>query len=86
MPKRTQQKKKKDVSDGAFLRVARRAGALRVSREARAEAKRMTEVFLNNIVRNCIMLVRVARRKTVTRNDVCRALASNGMTLYNCQQ
>ena len=70
------------ITKPAIRRLARRGGVKRVSGLIYDETRGVLKVFLENVIRDAVLLCDHARRLTVTTLDVVHALKRQGRTLY----
>jgi len=70
------------VTKPAIRRLARRGGVKRISGLIYAEARGVLKIFLNKLIRDAIIYMEHAQRKTLTAKDVCFALKNQGKTIY----
>src|SRR6056297_2663946 len=70
------------ISKPAIRRLARRGGVKRISNLMYAEMRGVLHKFLTQIVKDAVVYVEHARRKTVTAKDVVAALKRQNKTLY----
>ena len=71
------------VTKPAIRRLARRGGVKRLSGQIYEETRGVLKVFLEEAIRDSIVYMEHARRKTVTGKDVEYALKRQGRTLYS---
>ena len=70
------------VSRGAIRRLARRAGAKRLSGLVYDEARSAIKSFVTSTVNGAVAYTEHARRKTVSAADVVNSLKRSGRMLY----
>ena len=70
------------ITKPAIRRLARRGGVKRISGLMYEETRGILAVFLKNVIRDAVVFVEHARRKTCTAQDVVYALRRNGRMLY----
>ena len=70
------------VSRGAIRRLARRAGAKRLSGLVYDEARSAIKSFVTTTVTGAVAYTEHARRKTVSAADVVNSLRRNGKMIY----
>ena len=70
------------VTKPAIRRLARRGGVKRISGLIYEEVRGVLKSFLEHVVRDSVVYMEHARRKTVTAMDVVYALKRQGRTLY----
>ena len=70
------------VSRGAIRRLARRAGAKRLSGLVYDEARSAIKSFVTSTVNGAVAYTEHARRKTVSAADVVNSLRRNGKMIY----
>lgn len=75
-------REKKRITARAYTRLARRAGVLRVSKKIYKHAAHVSRSFLESVLRDCLLHVELAKRKTVTTQDVLVSLRRQGVALY----
>ena len=70
------------VTKPAIRRLARRGGVKRISGLIYEETRGVLKVFLENVIKDSVVYMEHARRKTLTARDVCYALKHQGKTIY----
>lgn len=70
------------ISKPAIRRLARRGGCKRISGLMYEETRGVLKFFLERVLRDSIVYMEHARRKTLTATDVVYALKNQGKTLY----
>lgn len=70
------------ISKPALRRLARRGGVKRISGLIYDEARQVLKSFLTDVIRDTVVYVEHARRKTVQPMDVVYALKRQGRILY----
>lgn len=70
------------VTKPAIRRLARRGGVKRISDLVYDETRAVLKLFLENIMRDTIAIVELAKRKTVMAKDVVYVLKRQGRVLY----
>ncbi len=70
------------VTRGAIRRLARRAGAKRLSSLIYGEVRGCLKGFVERVVRDATAYTEHARRKTVSAGDVVNSLKKSGRMLY----
>lgn len=70
------------VSSQGIRRMANRGGTKRMSSLVYARVRTTMYTYLKNIVRSSMLMTRNSRRKTVSLDDVKRALKGHGRILY----
>ena len=69
------------ITKPAIRRLARRGGVKRLS-TIYEEARQSLKLFLDQLIRDAIIIADYAKRNTVKGSDVMAALKRNGRTLY----
>lgn len=87
LPKRIRRQLRKGgaiqgVTKPAIRRLARRGGVKRISGLIYEETRGVLKVFLENIIKDSVVYMEHARRKTLTARDVVFALKHQGKTIY----
>lgn len=82
IPVRHRHVKKKNITNPSIKRLARRAGCKRISSNMYREVKGAIRIFMDQIIRDSVLMSGHARRKTVTVKDVVYALRKNNNILY----
>ena len=70
------------ITKPAIRRLTRRGGVKRISGLIYEEARGVLKVYLENIIRDVLILTQHNKRLTVTALDVVHALKRQGRTLY----
>jgi histone H4 len=70
------------MSKGSLRRLARRGGVKRMSSSIFQDTEHVLREFLRETLRNSVVFMEHARRKTLTLQDVVYALKHQGNTLY----
>lgn len=70
------------ISSPAIRRLARRGGVKRISSQIYDSTRAVMKEFLEGVVRDSVLYMEHARRKTVTSLDVVHAMKRQGRTLY----
>lgn len=70
------------ISKPDIRRLARRGGVKRISGLVYEETRQVLRTFLGGIIKDSVIYMDHARRKTVTSMDVVMALKRNGRMLY----
>lgn len=70
------------ITKPAIRRLARRGGCKRIGGKVYEETRAVLKIFLEDVMRDAILMTDYARRKTVTVMDVIYALKKQGRTLY----
>jgi histone H4 len=70
------------ISKPAIRRLARRGGCRRISGLIYEETRGVLKFFLERVIRDSIVYMEHAKRKTMTAKDVVYALKHQGKTLY----
>nr|GEX89339.1 histone H4 [Tanacetum cinerariifolium] len=70
------------ITKPVIRRLARRGGVKRISGLIYEETRGVLKIFLENVIRDAVMYIEHARRKTVTAMDVVYALKRQGRTHY----
>ncbi|CAB9524764.1 Histone H4 [Seminavis robusta] len=70
------------ISKPAIRRLARRAGCKRVSGLIYEETRGVLKYFLERVIRDSIVYMEHAQRRTLAAKDVLYALKHQGKTLY----
>jgi histone H4 len=72
----------KGLTRGSIRRLARRAGAKRISGAIYEEVRTVVKSFVDGVVRDATAYTEHAKRRTVTAIDVTLALKKRGKMLY----
>lgn len=70
------------ITKPAIRRLARRGGVKRISGKIYDEVRNVLKEFLTGVVKDAIIYMEHAKRKTVTATDVTYALKISGKTIY----
>lgn len=70
------------ITKPAIRRLARRAGVRRISELIYKETRDVLRIFLTNVIRDSMIYMEHARRRTLTAKDVVYALKHQGKTIY----
>ncbi|UPK97457.1 hypothetical protein LCI18_008392 [Fusarium solani-melongenae] len=70
------------VTKPAIRRLARRGGVKRISADIYDESRKVLKIFLENVIRDCVIYVEYRNAKTVTINDVIHSLRRIGRPIY----
>lgn len=70
------------ISKTSIRRLARRGGVMRLSNLVHEEARRLLKIFLEKVIRDALVYMEHAHRRTVTAMDIVYALKHQGRTLY----
>ncbi|MES2875531.1 MAG: histone-like protein [Bacteroidota bacterium] len=70
------------ISKGSLKRMARRGGVKRMSDSCIPVIRNKLKEYLQAVLKDAVILVDHAKRKTVTVEDVVRAVRRQGKTLY----
>ena len=85
LPKRIRVKKFgaiQGISKPAIRRLARRGGCRRISGLIYEETRGVLKFFLERVIRDSLIYMEHARRKTLAAKDVVYALKHQGKTIY----
>lgn len=81
-PKRVQVEKSGTISNPGLRRLARKGGVKRVSEQTFDQGRLMVQEFIDQVVKDAVLMSEAAKRKTVTSSDIGYSLKRNGFTLY----
>ena len=70
------------ISKPAIRRLARRGGVKRISGLIYEETRGVLRIFLENVIRDSLIYMEHAKRRTLSAKDVCYALKHQGKTIY----
>lgn len=70
------------ITKNSIRKLARRGGVKRIGGGVYEETRGVLKVFLEHVIRESVIYMEHARRKTVTALDVVYALKRQGRTLY----
>ena len=85
LPKRIRVKKFgaiQGISKAGIRRLARRGGCRRISGLIYQETRGVLKFFLERVIKDSLVYMEHARRKTLTAKDVVYALKHQGKTIY----
>lgn len=70
------------ITKGSIRRIARRAGALRLSNKTYDQGRKKLRKFIGKIMKNAVQYQKYAGRKTINSKDVVTALENIGIKIY----
>jgi histone H4 len=73
------------ITKPAIVRLARRGGVKRLSFNVYQRARELLKTFAVQVLTDAVTFTEYARRRTITGDDVLKALRNQGRTLYSTE-
>ncbi len=73
------------ITKPAIVRLARRGGVKRLSGNVYPRARELLQKFAVQVLTDAVTFTEYARRRTITGDDVLKALRNQGRTLYSTE-
>ena len=70
------------ISNPAFKRIARQAGIKRISKVVYEQLGKFSQLYMQRLASNAVVLSEHAKRKTVTSKDIHETLKKMGRPIY----